>query len=375
MTCTLSKHTRILALAILFSLLPLCLFCQNCQTGNYYIDAPLPTSIVTNELVMAKNPRKGSTFLSFLWNKNEEKNCNGLCIEANAGNITCKQDKIVLAGTSSAADAILWWVTPNKNTIQGASIETSEIGLHEVFVKDNNGCIASTFVMVTDGRRYPKVTTLGGLIDCNRPETTLHTATSTQNLLFHWTGPNGFSEVFASPTVEEPGLYLLTSTEPNSGCKSIDSAFVTTNKINPTVKCSIANDINNTKNNVWLSALGSSSGPDFQYRWWSSEGYSVEPYDSTFAKATEADIYTLLVFDLKNGCSATANILVEEENKDLKSKSSPKDRPELHRLNYWVEEPWSWKRIWEFQNISTNYSSDANKSSEEHCTLFSQFNR
>jgi hypothetical protein len=362
-----------MAFVNLFSFLPLCLFAQHCQFGNI-IGAHLHSSIVINNFPITPDVPKDS--VSFSLTKNEEKDCNRPYLEATTGNITCKQDKVMLTSFTSAIDASVWWITPNNNTLQGANIETCEIGLHKVFVKDNNtGCVASKSVMVTDGRMYPKVTTIGGLIDCNRPETTLHTAASTKNLLFHWTGPNNFSETFASPTVDAPGRYILTCIEPNSGCKSVDSAFVTMDKTNPTVKCSMVTDVNNTKNNIWVSAIGSSLGSNFQYRWWSFNGYSVEPYDSTFAQTTEADIYTLSVFNTKNGCSASANIWVGTDDSGLKSKSSSEHILELHKFNFWVEEPWRWRKIKDSIVVSKKYSSDECRSSEEHCTLLSQFNR
>jgi hypothetical protein len=286
MTFTLTKHARLLAFAILFSSLPLCLFGQICQSSNSHFDRPLHCS---NELIL----------------------------EVNTGNITCFEDTIVLTAVTTVSDASFWWITPSNNYFVGASIETAEIGLHEVFVKNNSdGNIASKSVMVTDSRVYPKVTTLGGLIDCNRTETTLNTAATTQNIQFHWTGPNGFSETFASPTVKTAGLYILTSTDPQSGCQSIDSAFVTVNQTNPTAKCSVSEELTCNNSSVWLSSLGSSAGSNIQYMWWSSDGFSTEPYDSAYTKVTEADIYTLMVMNTENGCTASSNVFVQE-NKDF----------------------------------------------------------
>jgi hypothetical protein len=282
MTITLTKHTSILAFAILFSLFPISLFCQNSQSSKPHIYCPLDCF---NELIL----------------------------ETNTGKITCIEDTIILSATTNITNTSFWWITPNNTRLIGASIETSEIGIHEVFVKNNSsGRIFSKSVQVTDGKIYPNVTTLGGVIDCNHTETTLHTAASTQNIQFLWSGPNGFSETFASPTVKEGGMYILTSTELQSGCKSIDTALVTVNQTKPIAKCSVSEELNCYTKSVWLSSLGSSVGQNFQYMWWSSDGFSTEPYDSTFAKVTAADIYTLKVLNTENGCSASSNVLVLE---------------------------------------------------------------
>jgi hypothetical protein len=284
MTITLTKHASILAFAFLFSLFPFSLFCQDCQPSNLPFNSLLDYS---NELIL----------------------------ETNTGKITCIEDTIILKATTNISNASFWWITPNNTLLNGASIETSEIGQHKVFVKNNNnGRIISKNVLVTDGKIYPNITTLGGLIDCNHTETTLHTAASTQNIQFQWIGPNGFSETFASPTVNEAGLYLLTSTDPQSGCKSIDTALVTVNQTKPIAKCSALEELNSYTRSVWLSSLGSSVGQNFQYIWWSSDGFSTEPYDSAFTKVTEADIYTLKVLNTENGCSASSNVLVFENN-------------------------------------------------------------
>ncbi|MEL6989866.1 MAG: hypothetical protein AAGK97_18805, partial [Bacteroidota bacterium] len=64
------------------------------------------------------------------------------------------------------------------------------------------------------------------LLSCENPETTLDgSVNQTGQISFSWTGPNGFTSDIATPTINEPGRYILT-VQDTFDCVSIDSVEV-----------------------------------------------------------------------------------------------------------------------------------------------------
>jgi hypothetical protein len=312
MTRCLNKFTETMVFAMFLSILPQCILGQSTDfdTGN-------KTTCFSTESLLGN----AQTDLPIL--------------AANGGNLTCYDSIVELTGTSSISDASFWWKSPYSSTLHiGATFSTSKAGYYDFFVKNNqNGCIAHKKVLVTDGRVYPKVSTIGGQIDCNSLETTLHTAAIPHNIIFQWSGPDGFSADYASPTVDGAGLYILRATEPHSGCQSIDSAFVTVNQTLPFAQCTVSEELNCHRKKVWLSAHGSSLSKNIQLMWWSANGFSISPYDSTFAQVSEADVYSLMVTNIENGCTASASVEVKE-NINLSNSSLYK----VFLPSYWKEQ-------------------------------------
>jgi hypothetical protein len=276
-----NKCTIIAVFFAIFGLLTQCLFGQNCQLAD---------------------PRDRALGKDLLF------------LEVNTGNITCYDSVVSLVAVANATDATFWWISPDSSCHTGAVLETSLAGFHEVFVRNNsNATIARKTVLVTDSRVYPKVHTLGGQLDCNNLETALHTAAIPQKLNFQWSGPNGFSDNFASPLVTVAGLYTLIATEPRSGCRSKNTAIVTISNEKPKVKATVATALSSDVKEIWLSADGSSKGNNYRYFWWSANGYSIRNFDAPFAKVSTPDVYSLQVTNIENGCSSSTNLRVGDK--------------------------------------------------------------
>ncbi|MES1249111.1 MAG: hypothetical protein ABUL46_00430, partial [Chitinophaga rupis] len=64
---------------------------------------------------------------------------------------------------------------------------------------------------------------------------TISASSSVAGALFQWTGPNGFSSNSASSTVNAPGTYTVTVTNPATGCATTQSVSVTTGTSAPAV--------------------------------------------------------------------------------------------------------------------------------------------
>ncbi len=98
-------------------------------------------------------------------------------------------------------------------------------------------------------------------LTCTITEVALAGASNVPNATFSWTGPNNFTSTVSNPTVNLPGQYDLTITDPGDGCTATASVLVLQDIVAPvfsltaTPTCDIDGSI---------TADGS---PAFQYLW------------------------------------------------------------------------------------------------------------
>ncbi len=225
--------------------------------------------------------------------------------------LTCLQNQISLEAKIEGRSGVFqfFWTQPDGFQVASKIILADEPGIYTFIIVDENwGCTVSASTLVSDARIFPKLAALGGTLTCRNPQTTLHLAALPSSLCFEWSGPKNFAENIASPTVSEPGIYSLLATEPQSGCSATASVEVFENKNLPDVKIAAPQILTCNHREIWLDGAGSSAGSEFVNLWWSANGFSTSPEDSLATRANVPDIYTLLITNSLNGCSASKNI-------------------------------------------------------------------
>jgi hypothetical protein len=70
------------------------------------------------------------------------------------------------------------------------------------------------------------VTAIGGTISPQNPTVQLIAFSVLTNLIYHWTGPNGFESWVRNPIVSVVGTYTLTVTNIQTGCMTTVSVVV-----------------------------------------------------------------------------------------------------------------------------------------------------
>lgn len=115
---------------------------------------------------------------------------------------------------------------------------------------------------------------------------------------YSWSGPNGFTSNAQSPSVNMPGTYSVTVTNPGSCSGTATASKSVTQHSSPTANA--GNDVTIQQgNSTTLTATGGTS-----YTW--SNGANSA---STTVSPTQTTTYTVTVTDA-NGCTATDNVTV-----------------------------------------------------------------
>lgn len=235
---------------------------------------------------------------------------------ADAGNdqiIDCVITSTVIGGTSSSGPTFTYdWTGPGINagnqTLAQPNVAVS--GTYTLLVTDtSNGCTATDDVVVNLNATYPTASAGPDLVlTCAMPMQTLDGSASSNGANFQtlWTGPdiNAGNQNSLSPTITQPGTYILSITDQNNSCVTADTVVVQENKVAPTASAGLDLGLDCQITQVALDGSGSTTGPDFIYLW---TGPGITPANQNDQSPTvnAPGNYTLLVTDTNNGCTAT----------------------------------------------------------------------
>ncbi|MFN0016109.1 MAG: hypothetical protein ACKVU2_16320 [Saprospiraceae bacterium] len=229
-------------------------------------------------------------------------------VTATAPVITCSAPTSIITATGTPANVTYRWagagINVNNQSVKNPTVATA--GTYTVTVTAANGCTGTTTVSVTADVTNPNATATGVTLTCTQPTSTITGASTTPNVTYSWTGPGTFTANVPSPTVSIPGLYILTVTASN-GCTTTatttvvpDSNAPTANASSGTLTCSVTS----------LPLMGSSNLATVSWQWSGPNGFSATTQN---APATVPGLYTLIVTNPQNGCTATATTTVQSD--------------------------------------------------------------
>ncbi|GAB2777157.1 hypothetical protein GCM10027275_20170 [Rhabdobacter roseus] len=206
------------------------------------------------------------------------------------------------------------WTVPQGVTNPGnvASFTVTVAGNYSVEVTNSvNGCKASASKEVTQDKAAPTVAVNGGVLTCIATSLTLTPTTNPANgLTYLWSGP-GVPANTTTPTyvANAVGTYTVTVTNPANGCTASDTAIVSENKTAPQVTAT-GGRITCSTSSVKFSVTLVPAGAGYSYAWSGPNAYvSTEKEPSV----GEAGIYTLVVTNLANGCTASDTAEVKKD--------------------------------------------------------------
>ncbi len=226
-------------------------------------------------------------------------------VSATGGTLDCTDTSVQLMGSSTTPDATFSWEGPDGFTSTDQNPIVSSPGMYTCTVIGPNGCSASTSVEVIADGDLPNATATGGTINCTNSSVQLMGSSTTSDVSFSWTGPNGFISSDMNPFVINPGEYTL-SVMSGNGCVATATAMVEEDTVVPEVEV-MAETITCDQPAIEISVSSSEEGST--YNWVGPNGFmSTE----MIPMITEGGTYTVTV-TAPNGCSTTATLDVIED--------------------------------------------------------------
>jgi gliding motility-associated-like protein len=230
--------------------------------------------------------------------------------------LNCKNPTIDVTGTATAAQAVTYnWTTTNGTIVANADkakVTVKSAGFYKLQVTNKfNGCSANDEMEVTFLGAPKAVILPPQTLTCTRLSVVLDSkgSDSGANYTYTWSDTNGNS-LGSSPTlnITQSGTYNFKVYNNNNECEKKEQVTVTQDIAKPNADAGSAGVIDCDKGFVVISAKNSSQGSKYAYSW--TGGLIESGANTQEAKVTAQAIYTLLVTNSENGCTASDTVSV-----------------------------------------------------------------
>ncbi|MFT6017800.1 MAG: thiol-disulfide isomerase/thioredoxin [Saprospiraceae bacterium] len=239
-------------------------------------------------------------------------------------NIDCSLPQISLDGTASSSGPNIsyFWSTIDGNIVNGENSMSplvDAIGLYDLLVYNTaTGCEETSSAIVIGDISTPDADAgPAETLTCSNNTVTLDGSASQggPSISYQWTTTDGNIASGAdstAPVVDASGTYTLIVTDNNNGCSSSANTIVDSNANLPAATANSPAVLNCNTPEINLDGNGSSTGTDFSYLWSTSDGNIASGATSLNPTVDAAGTYSLLVTNNENGCTASANTIVDQ---------------------------------------------------------------
>lgn len=234
--------------------------------------------------------------------------------------VDCVTTSLQIGGASSGGPnfTYLWQGPSITPAIQNlANPIVAQAGSYIITVTNtSNGCTATDNMNLASNAIYP-VSNAGpdGLITCANPDYLLDGSASSSgaNFNYSWDGPgiNAGNQSQPTPTVNLPGMYILTMTDQSNFCQETDTVEVLENVLLPNANAGGDLILDCQTTDVDLDGSLSSTGTDFTY-FWTGPGINAGNQNLQNPNIVQPGNYTLEVTNSVNGCKKTDVVVVTQ---------------------------------------------------------------
>ena len=234
--------------------------------------------------------------------------------------LTCENQQVLIdiSGSSSGDDFTYVWSNENGVLIDTdfqESILLATPGTYNLEIINNlNGCSSSVEIIVEENITLPEASIPDfGMLNCNQDEIMLQVMNSNidMELLYNWTSLDGYElldNTNEQILVSQAGTYEVILTNIETGCTAVYEINLTADFLNPEIELNNPETINCEVSSVLLN-FNYNGDRDLNILW-------TEPSGSTSSldefEVSSPGVYTVLVIDESNGCSASASVEVFE---------------------------------------------------------------
>jgi gliding motility-associated-like protein len=237
------------------------------------------------------------------------------------GSLTCISVGALLDGAgSSVGDSIQYQWLFGETAIPGATditFQANQQGMYTFVVLNIlNGCDAADSLFVEDDMTYP-IASAGtpALLTCYEDSVQLDGSASTNlvQITYEWSGPSGgilSGGNTTMPWVILPGAYILSVVDTLNGCENLDTVIVSQDIVSPFADAGEDVSLDCISLEAVLDGTNSTTGNLYGFEWMENNGNIVSGAGSLEPVVDEAGLYTLIITNFENGCTATDNVLV-----------------------------------------------------------------
>lgn len=237
------------------------------------------------------------------------------------GLLNCAVSMVELDGTGStgAHDLNYQWISSDGTLIStNPMIETPDAGTYTLIVTDQvNACTQEVPVSVDANFDQPNpVADADGMLTCENLSVVIDGSSSTSagGLSYIWTDENNITVgTEASLEVNATGTYTLQLMDTVSFCTETLEVAITEDIAAPIADAGPESTLTCDIETVSLNGENSSTGSNITYEWINAGGVTVGALANV--DVSEAGLYSLVVTNTSNGCTANSTVeVVPDEN-------------------------------------------------------------
>ncbi|MCW3086378.1 MAG: hypothetical protein JWP12_3744 [Bacteroidetes bacterium] len=224
-----------------------------------------------------------------------------------AQSLTCAVLSVNLNGSSTSTNVTYSWSGPSGFASTSQTPAATATGTYTLTVTDTiTGC-SSTAMQTVNSNTTPPNATAGAVqsLTCTVLSLNLNAGSGTPSVSYNWSGPGAFTSSIANPPVTAVGTYTVTVTDPANGCTATATQVINSNTVPPDAGAGAAQTLTCLAPAANLNGTSATSGAT--YSWAGPGGFTSSVQNPT---VSSVGTYTVTVTDPVNGCTATAQQIV-----------------------------------------------------------------
>lgn len=240
------------------------------------------------------------------------------------GTLDCRADSLELDARNSVMNGsiIASWTTPDGDIASGATTllpTVSAPGSYTLSLTNTlNGCTATRTVVVQQTvSALEVVITQPDTLSCRRSRVALvGTASNGTDYDYEWSTPNGnllSGQDQAAATADAGGIYILKVTDEVTACIARDTVVVIIDTLAPLLALQGALPFTCGRAQMNLDATASDQGPNFSYRWTTTNGLLLSDTFGPNPLVTGPGTYSLEIENTRNGCRTSDSLMIGQD--------------------------------------------------------------
>jgi gliding motility-associated-like protein len=236
--------------------------------------------------------------------------------------LTCAATSVIINASGSANAQEFSWVGPSGTSILSGALSATptvgQVGTYSVTVTGNNGCTATSTVLVGQNITPPiAIAGPDGTIRCNLPTVDIGGISPSSPVLYDWSSGPTPNAPFQTIDVTGIGTYTVTVTSDvalgGNGCTASDVVVVFADTLRPAISLGTTATLTCSVTSVTLGGAPTSGVAGAQFQWTTLGGTFTSAPTVANPTASAPGTYTVEVVNAANGCTNVASQVVIQD--------------------------------------------------------------
>lgn len=228
--------------------------------------------------------------------------------------LSCLNSNTAIIASSNFQNDILYLWTDNNGSLieQGLNLgllNVNQPGTYNLLVNYLDQCFASTQIDVLGNFTVtPSIPTADSILNCNVDSVMLYSEIIDNSTSYSWTFESSVVSVGSTLLTNEPGTYMLTTTNLDSGCSDSEEFVLVQDVQVPFLILPAQDTLNCLRRKIVVNNFEITNSDVNDIQWTALTGEIEEGEQTISPTLIQPGLYQVEVTSLQNGCSNSANV-------------------------------------------------------------------